>query len=200
MKKFAISLACIAALAGSTAALAANVLPAETTLSKGQRVQSKNGLYHLIMQDDGNLVLYFGLFDPLQPVWSSNTRNSGWYARMQADGNFVVYSNGQWAWQAGYGGRTMDMNYKLTVGDDGVVAIRLAADSNGGPILKQIVAHTTPYNGGPAYSFPTHSYSNGYCVDSGTWPVQSGAEARTVAFNQGKALGRCSDYVNVYGY
>jgi hypothetical protein len=46
----------------------------------------------LIMQNDGNLVLYTA---SNQPVWASNTAGKGTsFARMQDDGNFVVYIQG----------------------------------------------------------------------------------------------------------
>jgi len=200
MNKLALSLACIAAFTAPLAAHAGNILPAETTLSKGERVSSKNGIYHLIMQHDGNLVLYRGRFDPMLPKWSTSTVNSGWYTRMQADGNLAVYSNGRWAWQAGTGGRAMDMNYKLTLGDDGVLAIRLAADNNGGTLIKNLYEDVSPYNGGPVFSYPMHKYPYGSCVDSFTAPMQSGRDARDAARAAGGALGRCSDNLNSANY
>jgi hypothetical protein len=52
----------------------------------------------LVMQGDGNMVLYLvrtdGQFGP--PLWSSNTSgNPGAYALMQHDGNLVVYRQGR---------------------------------------------------------------------------------------------------------
>jgi hypothetical protein len=50
----------------------------------------------LIMQADGNLVLYTG---GGQPIWASNTGGKGQsFARMQDDGNFVVYIQGAPTW------------------------------------------------------------------------------------------------------
>ncbi len=52
------------------------------------RLTSSNGLYTLVMQDDGNLVLYTGG----NVLWQTTT--SGTDAKravMQTDGNFVVY-------------------------------------------------------------------------------------------------------------
>lgn len=201
MLKLAASLACIAVLTGSVAAQADNVLPAETTLSKGQRVTSKNGLFHLIMQNDGNLVLYFGLWDPLKPLaFSTGTRNAGWYARMQADGNLAVYSNGRWAWQSGTGGHAWDMNYKLTLSEDGTLAIRLADSNGNGPVIKTLHTDYCPSAGGPAYVFPMRKYYGGTCVDSFTAPQQCGVAAQSNAFSLGGVLGRCSDNINIHGY
>ena len=60
-------------------------------LTTGNQLTSTNGLLNLIMQGDGNLVLYrttFGI-----PLWASNTSGPpGVEAVMQGDGNLVVYS------------------------------------------------------------------------------------------------------------
>lgn len=74
-------------------------------LSVNQQLRSDNGLYTLIMQGDGNLVLYEGVATPpWRPVWATNTWNLPPALRpiradMQQDGNFVLYSNtgAQWA-------------------------------------------------------------------------------------------------------
>ena len=56
----------------------------------GQYLQSYPNYYKLIMQSDGNLVLYTS---SSQPLWDSQTSGHlGAYARFQTDGNFVVYS------------------------------------------------------------------------------------------------------------
>jgi hypothetical protein len=65
-------------------------------LLEGDMLMSPNQQYQLILQGDGNLVLY-----PVtdgneegQPLWASGT--NGYYvtqAIMQADGNFVIYAD-----------------------------------------------------------------------------------------------------------
>jgi subtilisin family serine protease len=61
-------------------------------LQPGQFLRSQNGLYTLIMQGDGNLVLYN---QAGQPLWHTNTHgNPGAFAIFQTDGNFVVYTSG----------------------------------------------------------------------------------------------------------
>lgn len=54
-------------------------------------LKSCDGRFDLVMQADGNLVLYyFGT-----PLWSSNTYGTGArWAIMQTDGNFVLYTDG----------------------------------------------------------------------------------------------------------
>jgi len=56
----------------------------------------------MIMQGDGNLVLYNATG---QPLWNAGTGgNSGAWAVMQSDGNFVVYSASKAPlWNAGTG-------------------------------------------------------------------------------------------------
>lgn len=64
---------------------------ANETLFAGQSVWSTNGSYRIIMQSDGNLVLY----GPSGALWSTRTTgtSSSNRAVMQGDGNFVVYNN-----------------------------------------------------------------------------------------------------------
>jgi surface antigen len=69
------------------------------TLQPGQYLLSQNGAYQLVMQNDGNLVVYAGT----QPLWDSQTwNNPGAYAVLQpSDGNLVVYStSGKALWSA----------------------------------------------------------------------------------------------------
>ncbi len=57
-------------------------------LGPGDSVGSCNGRYLLVMQGDGNLVLYDGAV----ARWSTQTNGkNGWAAVMQGDGNFVLY-------------------------------------------------------------------------------------------------------------
>jgi cell wall-associated NlpC family hydrolase len=103
-------------------------LDAPASLSVGGRLQSPNGAYQLVMQGDGNLVLY----GPAGWTWQSGTSGTGanqlvvqtdgnlvlynaamspvWYTRtdghgtgflqVQDDGNLVLYTaSGQWTWQ-----------------------------------------------------------------------------------------------------
>jgi hypothetical protein len=66
-------------------------------LTVNQTIVSNNGEYTLVMQTDGNLVLYSGWPSTPSPVWASNTE---WlqpglrptHAVMQNDGNFVLYN------------------------------------------------------------------------------------------------------------
>jgi hypothetical protein len=81
------------------------------TLSPGDRRSSPQGQYELVMQDDGNLVLY-----NLVPIWASDTIAPNTRAVMQSDGNFVVYSGEQSIWATGTEGHP---RAEVKVQDDG---------------------------------------------------------------------------------
>ena len=56
--------------------------------SKNNKLHSVNREYHLVFQEDGNLVVY----DKDKNVyWASNIQNRGARAELQRDGNLVVY-------------------------------------------------------------------------------------------------------------
>ncbi|MFJ7154207.1 trypsin-like serine protease [Streptomyces sp. NPDC101118] len=71
------------------------LLKAGQTLQSGETISSENA--RLVMQADGNLVLYHrtGGQGKGGALWASGTGgNEGAFARMQDDGNFVVYKKG----------------------------------------------------------------------------------------------------------
>jgi hypothetical protein len=82
----------VAVAVPASAAAGSNVLSAGQQLQAGQELVSGGGQYTLIMQDDGNLVVYGNGC----VVWSSNTSNvPGEGANdlsMQTDGNLVIYT------------------------------------------------------------------------------------------------------------
>ena len=82
-------------------------------LYANQSITSPNGQYTLIMQTDGNLVIYRigGI-----PIWSSNT-NTGinCYCAMQTDGNLVIYDYyGNYYWAS----NTAGMNGSILIMQD----------------------------------------------------------------------------------
>src|SRR5581483_5427267 len=57
-------------------------------LGPGGSVKSCDGRFSLVMQTDGNLVLYQGS----RALWATGTNGQGYIAIMQGDGNFVEYA------------------------------------------------------------------------------------------------------------
>ena len=78
-----------------------NRMTANRTLRRGMYLTSARGRYKLLLQDDGNLVLYA----PSGPIWS-NHRFDTQYAIMQRDGNFATYARGNIAnWSTATSGK-----------------------------------------------------------------------------------------------
>ncbi len=94
------------------------------TLYSGQYLSSANGSYFLLMQTDGNLVLYISTnWVPINAMWSTRSWASS-YQRpyrlmMQTDGNLVMYDNiNRPVWASGtdnYGVKP----HRLVLQDDG---------------------------------------------------------------------------------
>ncbi|GAA0814051.1 GH92 family glycosyl hydrolase [Spirilliplanes yamanashiensis] len=106
---------------------AANQLQAGQRLTANQRLVSPNGRYTLLMQPDGNLVLYDG--PPQQnPIWATGTWNlpadrRPTRADLQPDGNLVLYTDaGQPVWASGSWGANRIAPY-LSMQDDGNLVI-----------------------------------------------------------------------------
>jgi beta-glucanase (GH16 family) len=104
----------------------ANRLTAGQRLTGGQRLTSSSGRFNLVMQSDGNLVIYDGA--PGQnAIWATGTWNlpndrRPTHADMQADGNFVLYNDAnQAAWASGVFGNFI--NPFLEMQDDGNLVI-----------------------------------------------------------------------------
>ena len=72
-----------------------NTLSPGQSLVAGGALTSSNGRAQVVMQPDGNLVMYdlSGGPPPAKPLWASGTAGKGGVvAAMQADGNLVVYN------------------------------------------------------------------------------------------------------------
>jgi len=81
----------VAGFGASPASAAGPALGTGQTLASGDRMTSPDGRFALVMQGDGNLVLY----GPSGVGWSSRTNGqNGAYLVMQGDGNLVMYRNG----------------------------------------------------------------------------------------------------------
>ncbi|WP_175778426.1 protease pro-enzyme activation domain-containing protein [Burkholderia anthina] len=92
-----------------------------TTLEPGQILYSPSKNHELVMQNDGNLVLYNTTRGTA--VWNSGTfGNAGAYAAFQTDGNFVVYgASGRALWASSTNG--VAVRQFLAVQDDGNMVI-----------------------------------------------------------------------------
>ncbi|WP_186645600.1 lectin [Fluviispira vulneris] len=87
------------ALFASTAS-AVDTLVSGQTLYVGNRLDSANRCFRLVMQADDNLVIYRNSNN--HPTWASGTNNTGSYrAAMQGDGNFVIYNSSKATWASG---------------------------------------------------------------------------------------------------
>lgn len=85
---------------------------------------SHNGTFQLILQEDGNLVLYIADSEAQlnRPIWASGTQNQpSDHCIMQDDGNLVIYDNaGNPLWNSGTQGNPGAF---LFVQDDGNTVI-----------------------------------------------------------------------------
>jgi len=88
-------------------------------LYSNQAIESPNLCFQLIMQNDGNLVMYRRRTG--EALWNSGTsRGCTNRACMQGDGNFVTYCNGQATWSSGTPGNN---GATLFMQDDGNVVV-----------------------------------------------------------------------------
>lgn len=72
-----------------------NYLAPNQGLSINSSIVSPNGKYRLIMQADGNMVLY----SPNRPIWWTGTQNTGaTLFVIQSDGNMVIYTPTRYVW------------------------------------------------------------------------------------------------------
>lgn len=74
--------------------------------ASSQRIVSPNGRFELVMQTDGNLVLYMRWYPyPNYALWNSHTWGIGAErAAMQSDGNFVIYRGNTPLWNSNTAG------------------------------------------------------------------------------------------------
>jgi hypothetical protein len=95
--------AVLVVLSAATAYARDTLNPGEM-LRRGDQLTSANGHYRLLMQKDGNLVLYGA---ERHPLWASNTQGQRVErCIMQKDGNLVLYlPNGQPVWASNTEGK-----------------------------------------------------------------------------------------------
>jgi hypothetical protein len=109
---------------GKATFLGSSTLKNGQIMLRGQYLLSGNGLYALILQSDGNLVLYGSGY---RALWNSGTAGKGaTFLGMQGDGNLVLYTDAKKAvWASGTNGNT---GCYASVQNDGNFVVR---DSSG---------------------------------------------------------------------
>ena len=119
----------------------ADQLCAPHSMGLDQYIHSSGGQYRLLMQDDGNLVLY----GPNGATWASNTVGSGGTSvNMQGDGNLVIYTSAaKPVWASNTAG-TGSGNH-LVMQDDGNLVIYT---SGGKPVWATNTVQTSPSSSG----------------------------------------------------
>lgn len=99
-----------------------DTLPPDWKLTPGQQLTSTNGKARLVLQGDGNVVVYA---EGHGAVWASHTNGKdATRLIMQADGNLVLYSRGKPLWSTGTAGNsgariTMQTDGNLVIYSDG---------------------------------------------------------------------------------
>jgi hypothetical protein len=107
-----------AATATSKKSVGSRLLPG-TSLTRGSWLESPNGTYNLVMQRDGNLVLY----GKSVVIWASDTSShAGATALMQPNGSFVINQGRHSLWSSGTDGPG-DAGSALVLENDGDIVI-----------------------------------------------------------------------------
>lgn len=180
-------------LAAAASVHAQAVLNAETNIEKGNFIATRSGLYSLIVQNDGNAVMYFNGRNATRPSGFSTGTSNGQYLRMQMDGNLALYkSNGTWAWNSQTGGQPYNMNYKLVLYENGKLAIVDAGNQNR-PLHVFQYSDAGGKDGGAVARFPFRKIVAGLgCVDGLTDWKSDGVQATEWATANGGTVGYCN--------
>jgi len=95
-----------------------------TRLNTNEYLRSPDWRYFLVMQSDGNLVLYTA--GHAHALWGSGTDGKGGkYVTMQNDGNLVIYSDSKALWGSGTDGKGIG---KLSLQSDGNLVLYNTAE------------------------------------------------------------------------
>ena len=174
---------------------AAQVLTAETQLEKGQYLSSRSGIFSLVMQNDGNVVIYFNSPGGTRPSNFSTHTSNGHHLRMQMDGNLALYkADGTWAWNSKTGGRPYDMGYKLILTETGRAQV---FDRNNSLVFNLQAVDLSPAQGGPVVTFPMFRLAGTGCIQESTpQQFQSGTAAQSWAQSNGYTIGYCNHPYN----
>lgn len=97
-----------------------HILASGVALSYGEMLHSINGKYALVMQTDGNLVVYDDDSNPIWATWTQHTNVDR--LQMQSDGNLVLYEDANAVWHTHTYGNEGKEAY-LMMQDDGNLVI-----------------------------------------------------------------------------
>ena len=169
------------------------VLAGETYLYRDETRTSANGVYTLIYQPDGNLVLYH---QNGTAVWASSTFGNPGVVRMRADGGLIIYDGtGTGVFDSGPRGNFDPNNLcYMVVGDDGILRIYSPYDGviwsssggggtgGGGPNFGQMepdsVVSCNDYSVGSPYYRPDGDACIAWCSNEGgdacVWEASNG--------------------------
>ncbi len=103
----------LSAESAAVAAIGGDTLGTGASLGMGDELRSASGEYRLVLQTDGNLVIY----GPQGALWASSSR--GTRLVMQSDGNLVLYSATGAAWYS----RTTGSGVTAVLGNDGSLRV-----------------------------------------------------------------------------
>jgi hypothetical protein len=149
-----------AGVPSASAAAGEAVLSAGQRLNPGQSLISPNGYYRLVLQGDGNLVLYGPGGGPTGALWATNT-SDGAHLDMQSDGNLVLYKannvTAAWAsWTQNNPGSWVQLqdDGNLVVYRPGAVGIYASGVAN--PYSDLVVDHNIAGNHQPSGSTAEH--------------------------------------------
>jgi len=153
-----------------------------------------SGLYTLIFQSDGNLVVYRGTnYISQNQVWSTKTNGKGaQYAVLQNDGNFVIYKNlgdpNSALWTSNTAG-TPRPGYTPTAAimSDG----RFTVNGYGGVFLSPLDPRAPPAPCTVATAYPVCIFAGTTTQWTSTVLACSPAEAMSIASQMGATFGAC---------
>lgn len=130
-------------------------------LTVNQYIQSPDHRLKLVMQDDGNLVLY----GPNSSLWSSDTAGHGAVrATLQTDGNLCLYpQDGGAVWSSDTANSGVTSQGALALQDDGNLVIYKFRDASGANAAvwgSNTHVDPDPIPGYPQYELTAVSYGN----------------------------------------
>lgn len=167
-----------------------DTLTSGQSLNPGQSLESASRAFELLMQGDGNLVLY----GPGGATWSTGTSgHPGAFAVLQSDGNLVLYGSAGALWASNTGGESAD---RTILQDDGnfvvygasspLWASSTAAQASLANRIASIAADQAGYSDSPAGTYcnkysaamvglgspscgSTGNYAQEWCADFAAW-------------------------------